>query len=112
MQRHYYAVFHPVNIFNPEAINRATLYRYDSTKQRAEDIERVNAQTAEEGPLYGNKNVMTAVTSKQARGMFPGAFSPAAVVWRSWSDGDRHFTRPWWRDYEDGTQEYTGKVGQ
>jgi len=106
MQRHYYAIYNPDGFDRPNI--RGTLYRYDTAKQRAEDIDRVNLQTEQEGPLYGRGTVMQEVTRDQARYYYPDAFSPAVEVWRPWTDGDRKFSRPWWRDYEDGAQEFTG----
>lgn len=98
-QRRYYAIYHPQGTHAPSP--RDTLYRYDTAAERAEDIERVNRQ---------NENVilMQAVPRTFAKKRFPSAFSHDVIIWRPWSDGDARFTAPIWRNYEDGTQEYTG----
>lgn len=105
MQRHHYAIYNPDGFDRPNI--RGTLYRYDSTKQRAEDVDRVNLQTEQEGPLYGRGTVMQEVTRDQARYYYPDAFTTGAPV-HHWSDPDRHYARPFWRAYEDGVQEFTG----
>lgn len=97
--RHYYAIYSPQGIHAPSTAD--TLYRYDTAQQRAEDIDRVNLQTT--------KDRIQAVPRAFAKKRYPRAFAHDAIVWRTWSDGDRHFNRPFWRDYEDGTQEWTGK---
>ena len=97
--RRYYAIYHPQGIHAPSP--RDILYRYDTAAERTEDIERVNRQ---------NENVilMQAVPRTFAQKRFSRAFSRDVIIWRPWSDGDARFTAPIWRDYEDGTQEYTG----
>lgn len=105
-RRHYYAIYSPHGIHNPSPYD--TLYRYDTAQYRAERIDRVNLQTEQEGPLYGRGIVMQAVPRAWAEKRFPRAFAHDVIVWRNWSDGDRHFTRPFWRDDECGEQEFTG----
>lgn len=105
-RRHYYAIYSPQGIHNPSPYD--TLYRYNTAQYRAERIDRVNLQTEQEGPLYGRGIVMQAVSRAWAEKRFPRAFARDVIVWRSWSDGDRHFTRPFWRDDECGEQEFTG----
>lgn len=105
--RHFYAVFHPYGAKAPSP--RDILYRYDTPQHREKDMARINLQAIEEGPLYGRGTLMVSVSSKFARKRFPAAFSSDAIVWRSWTDGDRKFNAPWWRDSEDGIQEWTGK---
>lgn len=97
--RRYYAIYHPRGIHAPSP--RDTLYRYSTAAERAEDIERVNRQNE-------NMKLMQAVPRTFAAKRFPRAFSHDVIIWRPWSDGDARFTVPFWRDYEDGTQEYTG----
>ena len=97
--RHYYAIYSPQGIHAPSTHD--TLYRYDTAAERTEDIDRVNRQNE-------SIELMQAVTRTFAKKRFPRAFSHDVIIWRPWSDGDAHFTAPIWRDYEDGTQEYTG----
>lgn len=105
MQRHRYAIYNPNGFSRPNI--RGTLYRYDTAKQRAEDVDRVNLQTSQEGPLYGMGTVMQEVTRDQARYYYPDAFTAGAPV-HHWSDPDKRFAVPFWRVYSDGTQEFTG----
>ena len=105
MQRHHYAIYNPDGFDRPNI--RGTLYRYDTARQRAEDVDRVNLQTEQEGPLYGRGTVMQEVTRDQARYYYPDAFKSTTETHVIFS-GDRHFSAPFWRDYEDGTQEFTG----
>lgn len=103
---HYYAIYSPQGIHAPSPYD--TLYRYDTAKQRAEDVARVNLQTEQEGPLYGRGTVMQAVPRSFARKRFPRAFDNSVIVWDNWKDGDAHFTRPIWSK-SDGIQEFTGR---
>lgn len=98
--RHWYAIYSPQGVHAPSTND--TLYRYDSATHRAEDIERVNRQN-------DNITLMQAVTRAFAKKRFPRAFAHDVIVWRPWSDGDRRFTDPIWRDDEYGAQEYTGR---
>lgn len=103
MARKYYAIYHRYGI---RTISTADcLYRYDSDSLRKQDADRVDAQAKNDGRFF----LMEEVTRDEARHLFPEAFRAGAEVWRSWSDGDRHFDGPWWRDYEDGSQEWTGR---
>lgn len=104
--RTFYAIYNPDGSSRPNI--RGTLYRYESARQRAEDVDRVNLQTEQEGPLYGRETVMQEVTRDQARYYYPDAFTAGVPVHFFWSDPDRHFTRPFWRAYGDGVQEFTG----
>lgn len=99
-RRHYYAIYSPQGIHNPSPYD--TLYRYDSAVHRAEDIERVNRQS-------DNVTLMQAVPRTFAEKRFPRAFANGIIVWRPWSDGDRQFNAPIWKDDEHGSQEYTGR---
>lgn len=103
--RTFYAIYNPDGFDRPNI--RGTLYRYDTAKQRAEDVDRVNLQTEQEGPLYGKGTVMQEVTRDQARHYYPDAFTAATPV-HHWSDPDRRFPVPFWRVYSDGVQEFTG----
>ena len=98
--RTFYAIYNPDGFDHPNI--RGTLYRYDTATHRAEDIERVNRQRAD-------VTLMQAVPRAFAQKRFPRAFARDVIVWRPWSDGDRHFTAPIWSDDEHGAQEYTGR---
>jgi hypothetical protein len=67
----------------------------------------VNAQTEQEGPLCGKGTVMQEVARDQARYYYPDAFKSTTETHVIFS-GDRHYSGPFWRDYEDGVQEFTG----
>jgi len=103
MARKFYAIYHPYGIRMMS--NGDCLYRYDNAAARAEDAERVDLQAKDDGRGF----LMEEVTRDEARRLFPEAFRPGNVVWRSGTDGDRYFDGPWWRDYEDGSQEWTGR---
>jgi hypothetical protein len=98
--RHYYAIYSPQGIHAPSP--RDTLYRYETAKQRAEDIDRVNLQNA-------SVTLMCAVPRAFAQKRFPRAFDRNVMVWNNWKDGDAHNIGPVWRDDDTGAQEFTGK---
>lgn len=101
----FYAIYNPDGFSRPNI--RGTLYRYETMRDRSADVDRVNLQTTQEGPLYGRETVMQAVTRDQARYYYPEAFRSSTEVW-SWKDGDRHFIVPYWYSYGDGIQEFRG----
>lgn len=100
-----YAIYNPDGFSRPNI--RGTLYRFDTMRDRSEELDRVNLQTEQEGPLYGRGIVMQEVTRDQARYYYPDAFKSTTETHVFFS-GDRRFSGPFWRDYGDGTQEFTG----
>ena len=98
--RHYYAVYRPLGVTSQSVSD--TLYRYGSSRQRNEDMVRVNRSYPRHDPH------MVSITAEQARHLFPKALREGAIEWDGWEQGDRNVDGPFWRVTPDG-DEWTGR---
>lgn len=97
--RHYYALYCPYGTSTLSGGDR--LYRYGSSRERNDDMVRVNRQ------YDGTDPHMEHISAVHARHRFPDAFKRSAETWDSWEQGDRHLDKSFWRVMPGG-DEWTG----